>query len=856
MPSKEPSSSGRSKAGRSSRRSERSNRHGTSSRAHGAANEDPAYSNSPYQQSVRAAESRFSLTDQFATTAREFEFGFDDASSVFTKVTDVADSHPDPPPPYNDEAEGPAAVEDAVGPRGAWEDVEEDFDYVEPSHYDILCLPRNSALTQDQIRRAFYRQFMLLYPEAHASKYRAMASNHFFKSQQAYETLMDPQRRAEYDVLGEDCEDAEALVHGHYDSAVEGKLRARMQQVVYGTSEIGVRIDASKLYNQLYRQLSKRRTPTAANLAQSMKPLDYALSQSFTVGVPVHRVLPLAQLRAAKKRLGGMMAKLRSDKGKEKSKKRSRDREREKASAAAGSSNYYMAIPTVTVAGSLYGLVDGLTQANVSSSLLTDRVQPLLPLTIPRHRIVQLGELKCTPLVAVRVRQEIIHRARAAERTESAVGTSSSAAVAGSEERWTKSAIEVETDVIPERSLTARVSHTFLLPYSSVPWNIEASATNGRYVTGGIPRLGMGMYRKIGPGTAFFRADSGDWRFGNGRVCNFFGQFAKESKKWFYADFQFPLKTTPSIEIGYKTTPCERWTTTNYADIPRGESGIRGMDRESSFAGRGSWAVSVSAMPSDAFAGYLRYSRDLPYLAPTQNPSRIEAELCGSNSADYYLALRNLWQVGNFARLGLEVSVSAHHVHLSLYWARLSHAISLPVLVAPRTMISDKMVAWGAVVPFVTVALGQFGRRWLNRSRVAKKMARNQEAVRAYVDQKRVDAEEVEYLIGGFVETHQKREAKKGGLVILSAKYGVKEGTGSNAVWGGGEVADVRVAVAALVDGDGRLEIPYGVRKSHIPGFWDPMPLQEKVLHVRYMYRGREAVVEVRGKEGLVLPPV
>ncbi|KAL5612291.1 hypothetical protein BROUX41_000170 [Berkeleyomyces rouxiae] len=854
MPSKE-SSSSRSKTGRSSRRGERSTRNG-SSRTHGAANDDAAHSNnSPYQQSVRAAESRFSLTDQFASTAREYEFGFDDASSVFTKITDVADSQTDQ---HDDDDENPVVADyETAGSKGPLENVEEEHDYVEPDHYDILCLPHNSTLTQDQIRQAFYRQFMLLYPEAHASKYRAMAATHFIKSQQAYETLMDPQRRAEYDVIGEDGDEIEVLVHGNYDAAVEGKLRARMQQVVYGASEVGVRIDASKLYTEVYRQLSKRRTPSAANLIQGMKPLDYALSQSFTVGVPVHRVLPLAQLRAAKNGLAGVLGKFKrgKEKEKEKNKRRSKDREREKAAAKANDSSYYLAVPTVTVAASLYGLVDGLTQANVSSSLLTDRFQPLLPLTIPRHRIIQLGELKCTPLVAVRVRQEIIHRARSAANAKNTTGSSSSAAAAGAEERWTKSAIEIETDVIPERSLTARVSHSFLLPYSAVPWNMEASATNGRYVTGGIPRLGMGIYRKVGPGTAFFRADSGDWRFGNGKVCNFFGQFAKESKKWFYADFQFPLKTTPSIEIGYKTTPCERWTTTNYADIPRGESGIRGMDREASFAGRGSWAMSVSAMPGDAFAGYLRYSRDIPYLAPTQTPSRIEAELCGGNASDHYLALRNLWQVGRFARLGLEVSISAHHVHLSLYWARLSQAISLPVLVTPRTMISDKMVALGAVVPFVTVAIGQIGRRFLRRSRVVKKMKREPEAVQAYVDQKRSDAEEIVYLIESFVEARQKREAKKGGLVILSAKYGIQEGSGSAAVWVG-EVADVRVALSALVDGDGRLEIPYGVRKSHIPGFWDPVPLQEKVLHVRYMYRGREAVVDVRGKEGLVLPPM
>jgi hypothetical protein len=67
-------------------------------------------------------------------------------------------------------------------------------------------------------------------------------------------------------------------------------------------------------------------------------------------------------------------------------------------------------------------------------------------------------------------------------------------------------------------------------------------------------------------------------------------------------------------------------------------------------------------------------------------------------------------------------------------------------------------------------------------------------------------------------------ESLENGLMILSAKYGVKAcDSGDAAAWGAAEVADVTVAVAVLVD-RGQLLIPPGVQKSYMPGLWDPAP--------------------------------
>lgn len=139
--------------------------------------------------------------------------------------------------------------------------------------------------------------------------------------------------------------------------------------------------------------------------------------------------------------------------------------------------------------------------------------------------------------------------------------------------------------------------------------------------------------------------------------------------------------------------------------------------------------------------------------------------------------------------------------------------------------------------------------------------------------------------------------------MILSAKFGVRGAVGE-------EVADVTVALAALIGDDsvkidedddddgeweekegigkkgegdgegedededggggngggvgkggrgqgghgGRLVIPAGVRKGRLLGFWDPAPGRRKMLCVGYLWRGREEVVEVVGREELRLP--
>lgn len=118
------------------------------------------------------------------------------------------------------------------------------------------------------------------------------------------------------------------------------------------------------------------------------------------------------------------------------------------------------------------------------------------------------------------------------------------------------------------------------------------------------------------------------------------------------------------------------------------------------------------------------------------------------------------------------------------------------------------------------------------------------------VQDRRAEADDITILLSANVEARQAAERAKHGLVILSAKYGVKKDDS----WGLEEVADVTTALAALVD-DSHVSIPSTVDKNNILGFWDPVPGLIKTLHVRYTFQGKEAIIEVPEGAALILPP-
>ncbi|KAK0630107.1 hypothetical protein B0T17DRAFT_527514 [Bombardia bombarda] len=343
-------------------------------------------------------------------------------------------------------------------------------------------------------------------------------------------------------------------------------------------------------------------------------------------------------------------------------------------------------------------------------------------------------------------------------------------------------------------------------------------------------------------------------------------RFSKLSKG--FSQTVNPFRNGPTVEAGYRFGSEVTGLESGRALTKPSNGSVRRMDYDLEDDQTGSWTASVGLTTGNA-AAYLRYGRDLfssltssqSSALPPGNSShsrsgfRAEVELASSTSTqrDLFLAFRTLKRIGRFCKVGLEVGLTPNNMHVSLYWSRLGQRISIPFLVATKSSLSAKLVFWSAVIPFAGFAALEFlcWRPWTAARKGAatkkdEKKKRVREDMQEYIARRRTEADDLTVVLATGAEPRQRAERQRGGLVILSAKYGVKDAPPD-------EIADVTIAVAALVDGEA-LRIPRGIRKSRLLGFWDPAPESTKVLCVRYMYRGKEQVVEVSGREELRLP--
>lgn len=72
----------------------------------------------------------------------------------------------------------------------------------ELDYYAILNLPRSPAPTEAQIRSAYRTLTLSFHPDKQPAELADSARRHFDRIQEAYDTLVDPKKRAVYDELG------------------------------------------------------------------------------------------------------------------------------------------------------------------------------------------------------------------------------------------------------------------------------------------------------------------------------------------------------------------------------------------------------------------------------------------------------------------------------------------------------------------------------------------------------------------------------------------------------------------------------------------------------------------------------
>ncbi|KAL9947612.1 hypothetical protein D7B24_005707 [Verticillium nonalfalfae] len=789
--------SNRSTASRRSRHSMRV----TSARSSVAYDDYPSHL---HPHALRSVSSRFSLGD-FAATRSEFDFD-DDASSIFERATVASEAGDVAGDKFVAVGGLNLDLDQANGPDQMVIEHREDDDEGGPSgdYYDLLCLPQDPLLTPRRIRRAYWTLLALLLDDTYPENLSPLATAYLNEAQHAFETLIDPARRARYDMtsrawlITDDDSQKENSEELYEDALVHHQWLAQRRDLE--SSAITLRLDASALA-QGARQLGNRNV--------LLQPLDFALSQSVTTALP---------------HFGRFLMSLVDDR-----RLASHARATGALTELTAAPNIYLPAPELTLSGSAYGLFDVVA----IPTNLPDVIHPLHTPRPPSPKLQRLATRAFFPGVNLDLHQDILRR------------TADGGVL--------KSFVRFYCDPLGRR-LGTRLSHEVAVGKKTL--TIEVNTQSSRIASHTLSQAAAGLSYPVGNGLAYISAGSDGWR------GDMIGTLSANQNRVEGGDpsVGLPLVSTPTLELGFATASVRPLTALGRYDPQLTSGGIYGLDHEADGPEDGSWSAHASLTSSTA-TGSLRYSRDVSGLGSSFSgtDSRIEIELASNSMFERHLAVRNLWRVGVHAKLGLEVGVGSRAFHLSLYWSRLKHRFSFPLLLSsPGTTASVGVVFWAALLPFLAMA----GVQYVSTKRPASKAevsgTNTTERIESRMARKRAEAEEVAALLTGPVEAKQQRRREIDGLVILDAKYGVQSALedGSGSLWSAGKVANVTVATAALIDSQGRLVIPAGVRKSGVLGFWDPAPGTAKVLQVRYVYGGKEGVVDVKGRRALVLPPM
>ncbi|KAK0633006.1 hypothetical protein B0T14DRAFT_505636 [Immersiella caudata] len=731
---------------------------------------------------LRPAASRFSLRDQFATTRREIEFGFDDSSTIASEA--IWGDHDDP-----------VTVSQETASAAVYR-----------NYYELLCLPRDPSLPADEVQRQFSRVVNVLAVENQPARFQSTAGFNFGLAQAAFETLIDPCRRVGYDLSVDsecDSDEAEFAVEGQlnnpeaFDKALREQFLLLAQGGIRSTTDLGLRLEAGP--------------PSLRRPQHGLNMLDFSLRQSATTKVPALQQ-PLE--KTATFLLNTAQKDFRPSK------------------------HLRFSEPTVTVTGAAHGLLD---EPYRLAPILLDRYQPPGPSVHGRRRLEQLLVSRFLPVLNLTVRQEVFWRDPA-----------DPAGLKGpSQQTLADSVVEQEVELLPHPSTTIRLGHSVDIK-GEEPLNVEVSLHKGAGSRTPLPpSLGVAISQKRGQGTAFVVVDAGDWILFPSKECRDLSRFSKLTGG--LPRLTDPFRHAPTLEAGYSFGTESMGVLSEQPFTKPAERGVLGMDHDMDGSTKtGPWTI-TAGVASGIAASYLRYAMDL-FPGRRKIGIRAEVELASSTQRDFFLAFRALKRIGRFSKAGLELGLSPNNIHLSLYWSRLGQRISLPVMVSRKSSLSTKFLFWATVVPYAAFAAVElvYWRLKLNNAKLdaaTKDLAASsklKEDLQRYIARRRAEADELTVVLATGVEPRQNKERQNGGLVILSAKYGVKDAPPD-------EIADVTIAVAALVDG-GKLVIPAGIRKSRLIGFWDPAPMSTKVLRIRYTYQGRERAAEVGGRAELRLP--
>eukprot|EP00762_Andalucia_godoyi_P001067 ANDGO_02012.mRNA.1 Chaperone protein dnaJ 13 len=210
---------------------------------------------------------------------------------------------------------------------------------------------------------------------------------------------------------------------------------------------------------------------------------------------------------------------------------------------------------------------------------------------------------------------------------------------------------------------------------------------------------------------------------------------------------------------------------------------------------------------------------------------------------------------GEHNRCGIGLNIGLiNGISLTLRFDRGGQKIVLPVVIASLFDWKSALASYAIVGSVIAVL--QFG-FWkpgdaAKRKREAEEKKKEQTE---WVSREKERASMEQQIIKNVVARKLAEEEAKNGLVVVNAKFGLLDEEDS--VEGQDRVADVTLAMQALVDENSRIVVSASVPKGRLDGFWDPAPdrpLRDKSLRIVYRFQGHLHAVDIRDGEAILLP--
>ncbi|GKZ31305.1 DnaJ (Hsp40), sub C, member 11 [Aspergillus brasiliensis] len=693
----------------------------------------------------------------------------------------------------------------------------------ELDYYAILNLPRSPPPTEAQIRSAYRTLTLSFHPDKQPAELADSARRHFDRIQEAYDTLVDPKKRAVYDELGVEGMKREWVIlermakdmrvgvramsgeefRGWFLEMMKRRERAVVERMVGSRGSITIGFDISDAVSY------DEEDETIYMVMPSPKPSVYALGFSFKAPLP---------------RLGFFLGREGEDENENDEEHEARKPFRE------------------------YGEdTDLMFNAGISGEI--DQMQQEASFKFPDGR----EETHYLPLPYFLVANQINLGVGV---TQVFGGPYSVKGLASPPFSFMQnSAMSVTASVLPHPSLETTWSKSFVPVPGAKPISVQCSVDFDR----SLQQIGLNAETAMS-------VPNHSSHFQFGVVSTPKRQISpadvEDEVEGDEEDEEYEMvRRKQRKEIG----AAEAWQT-NVTATPM-QTTLSFVYSRNLFSGKAAYERLRSEWSSEGHHS----------LPEDNEPRSVRVNVETTVGLDLALGwhIEGTRQVGDFTRLGLGVGVrDMQGLVVTMSWSRLGQKIRVPISVIPFGLVDVDIAAMAVICPWLAYCALEFGFiRPRERKRHRRAIARRQKQLRRLVPKKRAESQEAIEIMTEQVQRRQAREAKQDGLVILRAEYGYFPSKKDRESGREPEVTDVSIPVAALVD-HGQLSIPKGLVKvslqspfagdstcteinltqSHILGFHDPAPLLPKTLKIWYNYHGQEHYVEAKEAEDISCP--